>query len=64
MEKADSSIPGLYALINRECCRQAWGNVEYINREEDMGEEGLRKAKESYYPVRLVEKIKINLREE
>ena len=28
-----------------------------------MGEEGLRKAKESYYPVRLVEKIKINLRE-
>ena len=63
MEKADSSIPGLYALINRECCRQAWGDVEYINREEDMGEEGLRKAKESYYPVRLVEKIKINLRE-
>ena len=63
MEKADASIPGLYALINRECCRQAWGDVEYVNREEDMGEEGLRKAKESYYPVRLVKKIKINLRE-
>ncbi len=64
MEKADPSIPGLYAMINRECCRQAWGDVEFINREEDMGEEGLRKAKESYYPLRLIEKHKICLREE
>ena len=64
MEKADPSIPGTYPMINQECCRQAWGDVEWINREEDMGEEGLRKAKESYYPSRLVEKIKIYLREE
>lgn len=63
MEKADPAIQGLYAMINQECCRQAWGDVEYINREEDMGEEGLRKAKDSYYPVRLVEKYKIYLRE-
>lgn len=63
MEKADSGIPGLYAVINQECCRQAWGDVDFINREEDMGEEGLRKAKESYYPVRLVEKYKIYFQE-
>ncbi len=61
MEKADPSIQGLYAVINQECCRRAWNDVEFINREEDMGEEGLRKAKESYYPVRLVEKYKIYL---
>lgn len=64
MEKAIPDVPGLYAMINRECCRQAWNDAEFINREEDMGEEGLRKAKESYYPVRLVEKYMINLREE
>jgi uncharacterized protein len=64
MEKADPSVQGLYPLINQECCRHAWGDVEFINREEDMGEEGLRKAKESYYPVRLVEKYKIFLRED
>lgn len=64
VEKADPAIPGLYAVINRECCRHAWGNVSFINREEDMGEEGLRKAKESYYPVRLVEKYRLFLREE
>lgn len=63
MEKADPAVQGLYAMINQECCRYAWGVVEYINREEDMGEEGLRKAKESYYPVRLVEKYKIFLQE-
>jgi uncharacterized protein len=61
MEKADPSVQGLYAMINQECCRNAWGDVQFINREEDMGEEGLRKAKESYYPVRLVEKYKIFL---
>lgn len=63
MEKADAGIPGLFAVINQECCRQAWGNVDFINREEDMGEDGLRKAKESYYPVRLVEKYKIYFQE-
>ena len=63
MEKADPSVQGLYAMINQECCRNAWGDVQFINREEDMGESGLRKAKESYYPVRLVEKYKIFLRE-
>ena len=63
MEKADPSVQGLYAVINQECCRHAWGDLEFINREEDMGEDGLRKAKESYYPVRLVEKYKIFLQE-
>lgn len=64
MEKADPSIQGLYPMINQECCRQAWGDAVWLNREEDMGEEGLRKAKESYYPVRLIEKYKLYLKED
>ena len=56
VEKANGEIRGLYAAINWEFCRQAWEGVTFINREEDMGEEGLRKAKESYHPVVLLEK--------
>lgn len=55
-EKADGDIPGLYPLMNQQMVENLLGDVSFINREEDMGIEGLRKAKLSYYPVRMVEK--------
>ena len=55
VEKANIAYRGLYQLINNEFCRHAASNVKYINREEDMGIPGLRKAKLSYKPVKLVE---------
>ncbi len=55
-EKANPDIQGSFALINREFARNEWSDLKYINREEDMGIEGLRKAKMSYYPVCLKEK--------
>ena len=61
IEKADPAITGLYPVINQEFCRRLGAEVEYVNREEDMGNEGLRKAKESYYPVKLVEKYELTL---
>lgn len=59
-EKAFSHIPGAYAMINREYARyiaREHPEIVYINREDDMGLENLRKAKESYYPDLMVEKF-------
>ena len=58
-EKARADIQGAYPMVNREFVRQLMADhpqVRYINREDDMGHENLRKAKESYYPDILFEK--------
>ena len=58
-EKAYSEIQGAFPMINREFARrvrQRHPQIRYLNREEDMGIPGLRKAKESYYPDLMVEK--------
>lgn len=56
IEKADNDIDGLYPLINQEYAAHRCAEVMFINREEDMGLDGLRQAKKSYRPVRMVEK--------
>ena len=61
LEKANPEVRGLYAAINQEFCRQAWAEVEFVNREQDLGEAGLRTAKMSYHPHHLVEKFRIRL---
>lgn len=56
IEKAFSHIQGVYPLINQQFAIHETGDSMYINREDDSGEEGLRKAKLSYRPVMMVEK--------
>ncbi|SHK42820.1 hypothetical protein SAMN05216582_10419 [Selenomonas ruminantium] len=56
VEKADPNIRGAYPAINQGFIEHEWSGMTYINREEDMGQEGLRKAKESYKPEKMIEK--------
>lgn len=61
IEKVGTAIDGLYTVVNQQFCEHEWHNALYINREQDLGIEGLRKAKLSYNPVRLVEKYSVAL---
>lgn len=56
IEKAFGEIQGAYAIINQQFAEHNCGDYLYIDREDDSGQEGLRKAKQSYRPVLMVEK--------
>lgn len=62
IEKAFADIQGAYPMINQQFVEHECMNYKYINREEDTGSEGLRKAKLSYRPAFLVEKGRVKER--
>jgi len=59
-EKADINYKGIYAAINNYFAKTFLADVTYINRQEDMGKDNLRKSKLSYNPVFLAEKYVIS----
>ena len=63
IEKANIAFSGAYQAINQALLKHKFANSLYANREEDLGIEGLRKAKLSYQPSFLLEKYDARLRD-
>jgi len=61
IEKASPDLHGAFQVINQAFLANEWADFEWVNREQDVGEPGLRKAKESYHPAQMVEKYTVRL---
>lgn len=61
-EHADPKYSGAFNMINQQFVKNEWSGYTYINREEDMGIEGMRKAKESYRPIFMAKKYSATLK--
>lgn len=61
VEKANPAYEGLYSAINQAFLEHQWPEYTYVNREQDLGEEGLKKSKESYFPHHMVNKYTVTL---
>ena len=63
IEKGDTNYDGIFPMINQQYVLHECMDVELINREEDMGVEGMRKAKRSYQPIKMIEKHMISVKD-
>jgi hypothetical protein len=62
IEKAHSGIHGLYQVINQEFLINEAGGCRFVNREQDLGIQGLRNAKMLYNPVKFIKKYRVRKR--
>ena len=60
-EKALESVHGSYQAVNAFTARALPERIQFINREQDLGNAGLRQAKLSYRPCAMVEKFRVPL---
>jgi hypothetical protein len=60
-EKGDPAFKGVYQAINQLFLEQTGSEASLVNREQDLGDAGLRKAKLSYHPVDFLKKYRVNL---
>ena len=56
IEKGNTFYEGIFQAINQQFLKNDFAHLRFVNREEDLGIEGLRKAKMSYKPFRFIEK--------
>lgn len=62
VERGEISYKGIYAFLNRKFLTESFSDTEFVNRQEDTGNAGLRKAKQSYHPVKMVKKYLIKIK--
>jgi len=61
-EKGCPNFKGVYQAINQVFLAQCCQGFQIVNREQDLGDEGLRKAKLSYNPVAFLKKYRVCMR--
>ncbi len=61
-EKGLNSVRGVYQTINCVFCRRECADTRLVNRAQDLDEQGLRKAKESYHPTGFLEKYSVTIK--
>lgn len=61
IEKADTAFDGAYQKLVCEYAKMYAGGAQFINREEDLGDPGMRQSKEQYHPVELLEKYLVKV---
>ncbi|MGA8181377.1 MAG: phosphatidylglycerol lysyltransferase domain-containing protein, partial [Desulfobacterales bacterium] len=61
-EKGNVDFKGIYQAVNQMCLEYLGQNFKIVNREQDLGDEGLRKSKLSYNPLDFLKKYRINLK--
>ena len=61
-EKAFADIRGAYPIINQQFVKNELSRYTYVNREDDVGAENLRKAKLSYHPAFMIEKYTVRIK--
>jgi len=61
-EKASDQVKGLYQFLDRECARSLFPGLTFLNKESDLGDPGLARAKQSYHPAFRVKSYRLELR--
>jgi len=62
VERGELEYKGIYSFVNRKFLMGCFSDTEFVNRQEDTGNEGLRKAKESYHPAKMIKKYLVKLK--
>lgn len=60
-ERGEIQYKGIYSFINKEFLVKSFSKTEFVNRQEDAGNAGLRKSKKSYYPTKMVKKYLVKI---
>jgi hypothetical protein len=61
-EKGNPNYMGVYQAINQIYLERSGSRHNIVNREQDLGDEGLRKAKQSYHPFDFIKKYRITVK--
>ena len=62
VERGEIAYKGIYAFLNKQFLVENFQDTEFVNRQEDTGNEGLRKAKKSYHPEKMIKKYLVKLK--